>query len=145
MSFVSIDHIGIAVTDLDVSVPWWSYFLDEEPFHQGTWLAAEVEDYVGRILGYPNCDMSGAFWALPGGPVLEMLQYHNPPPGRVDMGSYNAGNTHICLETKDINRDYERMRGRAEFRSPEPILCAWGRYKGALTCYLRDRMTYPSS
>ena len=25
MGFKSIDHIGIAVTDLEVSVPWWSY------------------------------------------------------------------------------------------------------------------------
>lgn len=138
MSFKSVDHIGITVADLEVSVPWWSYFLESDPFMQGTWVAAEIDDYVGDIVGYPDCDMSGAFWALPGGTVLEMLQYHNPPPGRVDMATYNAGNTHICLETHDIHRDYRRMRGRAEFRSPEPVRCAWGRYEGALTCYLRD-------
>ncbi|MCY4620395.1 MAG: hypothetical protein OXD34_00965, partial [bacterium] len=95
MSFLSIDHVGVAVTDLEVSVPWWTRFLEKEPFMQGTWIAADVEDYVGKIVGYPNCDMSGAFWALPGGSVLEMLQYHNPPPGRVDMATYNAGNTHL--------------------------------------------------
>ena len=138
MSFLSIDHIGVAVTDLEVSAPWWTRFLETEPFMQGTWIAADVEDYVGKIVGYPNCDMSGAFWALPGGSVLEMLQYHNPPPGRVDMATYNAGNTHLCLETEDIYRDYERMRDHAVFVSPEPVRCAWGRYEGALTCYLRD-------
>jgi catechol 2,3-dioxygenase-like lactoylglutathione lyase family enzyme len=138
MSFLSIDHVGVAVTDLEVSVPWWTRFLEKEPFMQGTWIAADVEDYVGKIVGYPNCDMSGAFWALPGGAVLEMLQYHNPPPGRVNMATYNAGNTHLCLETEDIHRDYERMRDHAVFVSPEPVRCAWGRYEGALTCYLRD-------
>ncbi len=56
---------------------------------QDTWVAAEIDDYVGDIVGYPNCDM-GAFWKLPGGTTLEMLQYHNPPPGRVDMATYNA-------------------------------------------------------
>ena len=54
MSFLSIDHVGVAVTDLEVSVPWWTRFLEEEPFMQGTWIAADVEDYVGKIVGIPQ-------------------------------------------------------------------------------------------
>ena len=137
-AFKSVDHIGIVVKDLEVSIPWWNHFLEAEPFWKATWLAADIDDYVGQIVGYENCDMTCAFWSLPGGTVLEMLEYHNPGPGSVDMESYNAGNTHLCLETTDIYRDYERMRGRAEFRSPEPVRCAWGKYKGNLACYLRD-------
>jgi len=111
-AFKSVDHVGITVKSLEVSVPWWSYFLEAEPFWQASWLAADIGDYVGHIVGYKDCDMTCAFWELPGGTVLEMLEYHNPGPGQVDMESYNAGNTHLCLETEDIYRDYERLRGR---------------------------------
>ena len=134
----AVDHVGVAVTDLERSIPWWTRLLEREPFHRGTWLAAETDDYVGRLLGYPGCDLSGAFWSLPGGTVLEMLQYHHPPHGVVDMETYNAGNTHLCLATPDIDAVYQRMGGIAEFRSPTAIESTWGPYKGAKVCFLRD-------
>lgn len=138
MHFRSVDHVGIVVSNLDRSIDWWTKFLGDKPLEVKTWLAEETDDYVGRILGYPGCDMSGAFWSLPGGTVLEMLQYHEPPPGHVDMETYNVGNTHLCLETADIHADYERMRDIAEFRSPEPVQSVFGPYKGTWLCYLRD-------
>ena len=138
MSFKSIDHYGIVVESLDRSIPWWNRFLQVEPFERKTWKAAELDDYVGRVVGYPDCDLSGAFWALPGGTVIEMLEYHSPAPGHVDMESYNVGNTHLCFETADIRADYERLRDHAEFRSPEPVQSVWGPYQGTLVCYLRD-------
>lgn len=134
----SIDHVGFVVSDLEQSITWWSLFLGQEPFDQGTWLAADIDNYVGRMVGYEACDLSAAFWSLPGGTVLELLQYHNPPPGLVDMETYNVGNAHLCLETPDIGADYARMEGLAEFRSPEPVTSTWGPYRGARICYLRD-------
>jgi catechol 2,3-dioxygenase-like lactoylglutathione lyase family enzyme len=97
-------------------------------------------DHYGIVV--ENLDRSipwwNQFWALPGGTVIEMLEYHNPAPGRVDMESYNVGNTHLCFETEDIRADYERLRDHAEFRSPEPVQSVWGPYRGTLVCYLRD-------
>ncbi len=138
MRFRSLDHVGTVVSDLDVSIRWWTTFLGDEPFEVKTWLASEVDDYVGRIVGYDQCDMSGAYWTLPGGTVLELLEYHNPQPGIVDVETYNVGNTHICLETQDIYADYERMADLAEFRSAKPVQSTWGPYKGTLCCYVRD-------
>lgn len=115
MIFKCIDHVAFAVTDLDRTIAWWSRLLDSEPFDRGTWRAADIGDYVGTKVGYTNCDMSAAVWALPGGTVLELIEYHNPPPGRVDMATYNAGNAHFCFETIDIRADYERMRGHRSF------------------------------
>ena len=80
-AFKSVDHVGIVVKDLEVSIPWWNHFLEAEPFWKATWLAADIDDYVGHIVGYENCDMTCAFWSLPGGTVLEMLEYHNPRAG----------------------------------------------------------------
>lgn len=64
--------MGIVVTSLETSVPWWNRFLEAEPIDRGTWLASEIGDYVGTLLGYPKCDISGAFWASPGGTVLSV-------------------------------------------------------------------------
>jgi len=138
MRFSAVDHIGIVVSSLDRSIPWWSRLLGAEPFQRTTVLAADTDDRIGRIVGYPGCDVSAAAWALPGGTVLEMLEYHVPPPGRVDMETWNAGNTHLCLITEDIRADVERIRGHAALRSPEPVLTTAGPLAGKLVCYLRD-------
>jgi hypothetical protein len=94
--------------------------------------------YVGEIVGYPECAMDCAFWRLPNDAVLELMQYLAPLPGKVDMETFNAGNAHLCLVTADMDQDYERMRGHAEFRSPQPIEIPWGPYKGGRVCYMRD-------
>lgn len=136
---LSLDHVGVVVRDLTISVPWWTTFLQSAPLDEiRTWRPEETDNYVGRMVGYDNCELSCAFWTLPGGTVLEMLQYHSPPPGFVDMETYNVGNTHLCLETEDIYADYERMGSIAQFRSPEPGTSVWGPYKGTMVCYLRD-------
>jgi len=134
MMFTGLDHVGFAVSDLDRSVAWYSFFLDEEPALRKLW---DVE-YVSRIVGYPNCRMECAFWRLPGGTILELLHYLEPPAGSVDMESYNAGNAHLCLATEDLAGEFARLRGRVKFRDPEPVAIPWGPYRGGWACYLRD-------
>jgi catechol 2,3-dioxygenase-like lactoylglutathione lyase family enzyme len=132
--FAGLDHVGFAVADLDRSVAWYSRFLGEPPSLRDVW---DVE-YVSRIVGYPRCVLEAAFWTLPGGTVLELIEYRSPPPGSVDMETYNAGNAHLCLLTDDLDADFERLRGFAAFRDPEPVEIPWGPYRGGRACYLRD-------
>jgi len=134
MYYTGLDHVGFAVSNLDHSVEWYSFFLDDPPILRKTW---DVE-YVGRIVGYPGVKLEGAFWRLPGGAVLELLEYHYPEPGRVDMETYNVGNAHLCLVVDDLEVDFERLRGHVEFRDPEPVEIPWGPYQGGKACYLRD-------
>jgi catechol 2,3-dioxygenase-like lactoylglutathione lyase family enzyme len=132
--YTGLDHIGFAVSSLDRSVDWYSFLLDEPPILRKVW---DVE-YVSRIVGYPGVRMECAFWQLPGGSVLELLEYQNPKPGTVDMETYNAGNAHLCLVVADLAADFERLRGHVEFRDPEPVEIPWGPYRGGKACYLRD-------
>src|SRR5262249_17753993 len=134
MLFTGLDHVGFSVSDLDRSVAWYTEFFDDPPQLRKVW---DVE-YVSRIVGYPNCKMDCAFWRLPGGTILELIQYLEPPVGFVDMESYNAGNGHLCLVTEDLAADFERLRGRVEFRCPDPVRIPWGPYEGGWACYLRD-------
>jgi catechol 2,3-dioxygenase-like lactoylglutathione lyase family enzyme len=96
--------------------------------------------YVGEIVGYPGLVLDGAFFQLPNGVILELLEYKSPRPGTVDMESYNAGNAHLCLVTDDMTDDFARLRaaGYDTFRSERPIDIPWGPYRGGRACYLRD-------
>jgi catechol 2,3-dioxygenase-like lactoylglutathione lyase family enzyme len=92
-------------------------------------------------VGYPDVVMEGAFFQLPGGVVLELLEYKAPYASvGVDMESYNAGNAHLCLVTDDMEADFARVRaaGYDAFRSPQPVVIPWGPYRGGRACYLRD-------
>jgi catechol 2,3-dioxygenase-like lactoylglutathione lyase family enzyme len=134
MRYHGLDHIGFSVADMDRSVDFYTFLLEEPPVLRKTW---EVE-YVSRIVGYPGTRMECAFWNLFDGTVLELLRYLEPPPGIVDMESYNAGNAHLCLLVDDLDADFERLRGRVRFRDPEPVVIPWGPYTGGKACYFRD-------
>jgi catechol 2,3-dioxygenase-like lactoylglutathione lyase family enzyme len=132
--FGALDHVGFSVSSLDRSIPFYTALLAEEPLLRKRWDVA----YVGEILGYPGNVLDGAFWRLPGGTILELLEYE-PPPGRVDMETNNVGNAHLCLVTDDMDAEFERLRPvGAEFRSEAPVEIPWGPYRGGKACYLRD-------
>ena len=134
MSYTALDHVGFAVSSLDRSVTFYTELLGEGPVLRKVW---DVE-YVGRIVGYPGVKLDCAFWRLPRGTILELIEYLEPKPGRVDMETYNAGNGHLCLVTEDLHADFERLRGVARFRHPEPVRIPWGPYEGGWAAYLRD-------
>ena len=134
MRFSGLDHVGFTVSSLDRSVAFYTALLGEEPLLRKRW---DVE-YVGRVVGYPGVVLDAAFWRLAGDTVLELLEYVEPPPGRVDLETYNVGNSHLCLVTEDLAGDFERLRGVADFRHPEPVEIPWGPYAGGKACYLRD-------
>ena len=134
MRHVRLDHVGFSVADLDRSVDWYTFLLEEPPLLRGIW---DVE-YVSRVLGYPGVVLDAALWRLPGGSVLELLEYKSPEPGRVDMETYNVGNAHLCLIVDDLDAEFTRLRGHAEFRHPDPVDIPWGHFAGGKSCYLRD-------
>ncbi len=134
MKYSGLDHVGFSVRSLDRAVEWYTFLLGSPPVLRKTWR----EPYLSRVVGYPGAALEAAMWRLPGGILLELLEYINPPPGTVDMGSYNAGNAHLCLVVDDLDSDFIRLKGRATFRDPKPVEIPWGPYKGGKACYLRD-------
>ena len=135
MHYSGLDHVGFTVSSLERSIPFYTLLLGEEPFLRLLW---EGEEFVGRIVGYPGVKLEGAFWQLPGGSVLELLQYHDPEPGRVDMETYNVGSAHLGLVTEDIHADVERLRKHVQFRNPGPVEIPSGPAKGGFALYMRD-------
>jgi catechol 2,3-dioxygenase-like lactoylglutathione lyase family enzyme len=134
MTFSQLDHVGFSVANLDASVAWYSAFLGREPALRRRWDVG----YMSDVVGYDDCRMECAFWHLDDGTVLELIEYLDPKPARVDMETYNVGNGHLCLVTDDLEAEYERLRDVAAFRSPKPVPIPYGPYEGGLVCYLRD-------
>jgi catechol 2,3-dioxygenase-like lactoylglutathione lyase family enzyme len=132
--YSALDHVGFSVASLDRSIAWYTELLGEPPIGRGRW----EHPYVAVVVGYPEVVMEAAFWRLPGGTVLELIEYVVPAPGRVDPETFNVGNAHLCLVTADVHADFERLRGIAAFRSAEPVAIPWGPYAGGWACYLRD-------
>jgi catechol 2,3-dioxygenase-like lactoylglutathione lyase family enzyme len=137
MRFGGIDHIGFTVSSLDRAVRFYTMLLGEEPIGRLAWTGAE-DAFVGGIVGYDGAQLEAAFWQIPGGPVLELLEYHSPPSGRVDMETYNVGSGHLGLLTDDIHAEFERLRGHVEFRNEAPVEIPSGPAKGGFAIYLRD-------
>ena len=92
----------------------------------------------GALLGIADSQLAGAFWKLPGGTILELLEYRHPPSGHVDMETYNVGNGHLGLLTDDIQADFERLRTHVEFRNSEPVRIPSGPAEGGYAIYFRD-------
>jgi catechol 2,3-dioxygenase-like lactoylglutathione lyase family enzyme len=132
--FRRFDHVGFSVADLDRSIEWYTFLLEEPPLLRRLY---DVE-YIRRVLGYPDAVLDAAVWELPGGARLELLEYKHPKPQRVDMETYNVVNWHVCLIVDDLEAEFQRLRGRAEFRDPEPVEIPWGHFAGGRSCYLRD-------
>ncbi len=130
----TVDHLGYTVSDLDRSVEFYSFLFEREPTARKTW---DVE-YIGRIQGYPGLSVEAAFFELPGGLTLELVSYIRPEHQDVDMETFNVGNAHLALVTPDLHALFDRLRGRAEFRSEAPVRIEWGPYEGGYAARLRD-------
>lgn len=133
-AIAALDHVGFSVGDLDRSVAFYTRLLGAGPTLRRVW---DVP-YLGEIVGYPGCRMECAFYELPGGTMLELLHYLDPPAGRVEMETYNAGNGHLCLVVGDLRAELARVREFAAVRSEAPVAIPWGPYAGGLVAYVRD-------
>ncbi len=130
-----VHHIGITVRDIDRSVQFWRSFLGVEP----RWRQVLDAPYLGRVTGYPGVNIDATVIDLPGGVVLEILNYlvdgksPNPPE------TANPGNVHICLEVEDIDSMWDRaVSAGATPISPGPVEITAGPNTGVKACYLRD-------
>ena len=130
-----LDHVGFTVSSLERSIPFYTFLLGNEPVFRASW---DREAFVARIVGYPEIQMAAAFWQLPGGAVLELIEYQQPACVYVDMETSNVGNAHLGLVTDDIHAEFERLRDHVDFRNQAPVLIPSGPFKGGYAVYFRD-------
>ena len=130
-----VHHIGITVRDVGRSVEFWKAFLGVEP----RWRQILDGGYLGDVTGYQGIHLDAAVIELPGGTLLEILDYLTDDKSPNPDATANPGNVHICFETDDIDELWERaLAAGARAVSPGPVEVTEGPNTGVRAGYLRD-------
>jgi catechol 2,3-dioxygenase-like lactoylglutathione lyase family enzyme len=132
---VGVHHVGMSVRSLDDALAFWEPFLGRP----ARWRATLDRPYLGRHVGYPDVKIDAAFVDLPGGAVLELLEYR--VADRVDLpeGTANPGNVHLCLDVDDAVDTWTRAVacGATPLVADGPVEVDGGPNQGARASYLR--------
>jgi catechol 2,3-dioxygenase-like lactoylglutathione lyase family enzyme len=130
-----VHHVGVSVADLDTALEFWRRFLGLEP----RWRTVLDRPYLGRHVGYPGVRIDAAFLDLPGGVVLELLDYEVDEKAPNSDATANPGNVHLCLLVDDAPAAWARaVAAGARPVVPEgPIEVDGGPNRGARASYLR--------
>jgi len=131
-----IHHIGISVSNLETALAFWKGFLGKPP----RWTTILDSPYLSRVVGYPNASLKAAFIDLPGGSVIELLDYHQVAGRSANPeATANPGNMHLCLAVDDAATTWKHaVACGARPVSPEgPVDIQAGPNRGARAAYLR--------
>jgi catechol 2,3-dioxygenase-like lactoylglutathione lyase family enzyme len=130
-----VHHIGLTVADRDAALRFWEGFLDRP----ARWTTVLDRPYLGTIVGMPGINIKAAFIDLPGGVIIELLDYQVPGRTANSDVTSNPGNVHICLKTDDAGSAWQKAVGLGAhpLTSEGPVDIDGGPNKGARGAYLR--------
>jgi hypothetical protein len=96
------------------------------------------QPYLGKIVGNPGLSINAAFVDLPGGVILELLDYQVDKRANPEATA-NPGNIHLCLAVEDAGAAWEHAVdcGAKPVRSEGPVEIDHGSNTGARVAYLR--------
>ena len=128
-------HVGLTVSNLDASLAFWERFLDTPCRVR----AVLDRPYLGTHVGYPGVEIEIAVLDLPGGNLLELLEYRIEERATIGEETANPGHMHICLAVDDIQEVWRRAMacGARPVVAEGPVDVDGGPNKGARTSYLR--------
>jgi len=131
----AVHHIGVSVGFLDEALRFWEPFLGRA----ATWRTILNRPYLAEIIGIPGVRIDGAFIDLPGGVILELLEYQNAERQPHSPATANPGNVHICLAVENADAAWRRAIecGATPVRREGPVEVDDGPNKGARVAYLR--------
>ena len=128
-----IHHTAISTGDLQRALVFYRDLLGFESVLEFSWPAgAEVAD---RITGLEGSSAQAAMLRA-GNTFIELFQYGSPTPRAGDSNRpvCDHGITHLCLDVRDVDAEYERLKAAGmRFHCPPQDLGG-----GARTTYGRD-------
>ncbi len=130
-----IHHVGASVSDLDASLGFWERLTGASARFRGTL----ERPYIGGHVGHPGVRIEAAFLDLPGGGVLELLDYQLEGRVQQDEDTANPGNVHLCLRVADCEAAFAHAVacGARPVRPEGPVEIDAGPNRGARAAYLR--------
>jgi catechol 2,3-dioxygenase-like lactoylglutathione lyase family enzyme len=128
-------HIGMSVASIEHALAFWESFLG----NKARWRTILDKPYLGKHVGYPGVAIDAAFIDLPGGGVIELLDYWVPGKRPNDDATANPGNVHLCLAVSDCGSAWKRAVacGARPIVPEGPVEVTHGPNTGAKAAYLR--------
>ena len=126
----------MTVASLEAALAFWEAFLGKP----ARWTTVLDRPYLSRVVGYPDVAIKAAFVDLPGGVVLELLDYHQVAGRSANpQATANPGNMHLCLKVADAHAAWQHAVGCGAVPvSPDgPVAIDGGPNIGAKAAYLR--------
>jgi catechol 2,3-dioxygenase-like lactoylglutathione lyase family enzyme len=105
---VAIDHVGIAVVDMQRTIHFYRDLLGMELVEQDE---VDRQPAYDRIFGLKDVKAKGAMLKL-GSMQIELFEFEHPRGPEADRNRpVNVpGIYHICFVVKDIDKDYQRLK-----------------------------------
>jgi lactoylglutathione lyase len=131
-----LGHIGLTVRDIDASLGFWRDQLGLREIGRGS-----VEwEHLDAIIGLDGTQIEWVELELPGGALIELFAYHQPPADALPPGGMNRpGMTHVCLEVDDIEQVAGRLQAAGyQARSRQVVTVPLGAYRGCKCIYILD-------
>jgi catechol 2,3-dioxygenase-like lactoylglutathione lyase family enzyme len=130
-----VHHIGMTVASLEAALKFWEDFLGRP----ARWVSVLDRPYLSKVVGYPNVAIRAAFVDLPGGGVVELLEYQVAGRMPNDESTANPGNVHLCLEVSDAANAWRQAvgAGARPISADGPVDVEGGPNMGARSAYLR--------
>jgi len=132
---IRVHHVGMSVSNLQTALDFWEAFLGVK----ARWRALLDRPYLGRHVGYPGIRIDAAAVDLPGGGVLELLDYRLEDKVPCADATANPGNVHLCLAVDDAQSAWQRAvaLGARPVVPEGPVDIDAGPNTGARAAYLR--------
>jgi catechol 2,3-dioxygenase-like lactoylglutathione lyase family enzyme len=131
----AVHHVGMSVASIDDALAFWERFLGLP----ARWRTTLDRPYLGKIIGIPGVSIKAAFVDLPGGVILELLDYQTPDRRTNPEATANPGNVHLCLAVEDAGAAWRHAVdcGAKPVRREGPVEIDGGPNVGARGAYLR--------
>ncbi len=130
----AVHHVGMSVASIDDALAFWEKFLGV----RARWRRTLDRPYLGKIVGIPGVSIKAAFVDLPGGVILELLDYQLEKRANPETTA-NPGNIHLCLAVEDAGAAWRHAVdcGAKPLRREGPVEIDGGPNVGARVAYLR--------
>ena len=135
----SIRHAGIVVRDLGESLKFYNGMLGLELYRRHM---EEPGEFIDQLVGIDNVRLEWAKVIIPGGGLIELLQYHShPDPEVCEEPAINPSNklgcSHVCLTVDNLSELYEKLAKNGYSCKSEPLTSPGGKVK-ILYCHDPD-------
>jgi catechol 2,3-dioxygenase-like lactoylglutathione lyase family enzyme len=140
VSIVGSHHTAFQVADLERSLAFYRDLLGFEV----VWERVNREEYVRKIVGYPDAELRQALLRFPESDhCLELIDYRGVERQPVDTSPPNPGTAHICLFVRGLHDVYDRLTAAGVRSVSEPVAVTSGPNEGRFAVYMIDPDGFP--